>query len=495
MTQNRAIERRNQVDSDFTRDDTNAKSLVHVSRCVSCMQRIRPRSVLKYIVWIVLLTMIPLTRRALTLFECVSSSRFGDVLRDDTSFQCHTSIHLLLKYSSLVYVLFVSLGAPIAMIMFLKWKKQVLLTEKVYSKWMQARSTLQYLNGEYKHDTISWYWHVFDIILRLFLCSFLVVCSTWTGATMLGAFISFLGALGSLHFQPYGSEVQNVSFFFLFFFLFFHHIDYNTTTTTTTTKQVLETVCHFCVFALMMLALAYKDYTGNYESVVLEYLCIVIGFLSVLVPLILGAVLLNLHILGCTELVRIPKFFRHLDSHEEKGKHENITTRVTQSSVESITDPMGDTIKQNQKLTGQIVKFGARLRLLTFSNRRRTEAKVNSKLEYKELKRNVTHKKNKLKALREIISTHETRNHHLVLCRQQAEVREEEGIAELRPETPVDAIPRRARRGVVGKMEHNAFLTTVDLHKIKTKEKRNIEILRDDEVDDSSSSSSSDIEM
>ena len=100
------------------------------------------------------------------------------------------------------------------------------------------------------------------------------------------------------------------------------------------------------------------------------------------------------------------------------------------------------------------------------------------------------HKKSKIKALSSIIATHETRNHHLVLCRQQAEVREE-GSTEMRPETPVHSLPKRARRGVVGKMEHNAFLTTVDLHKIKTTEKRTIQILRDVADGNSSSSSSS----
>ena len=225
----------------------------------------------------------------------------------------------------------------------------------------------------------------------------------------------------------------------------------------------------------------------------MDYLCIVIGFLCVLVPLLLGTVLLNLHMMGCAELVRVPKFFAFSSSNDSKDKKqhsEEDIVHVSQYSVESITDPMGDVIKQNQKLTGRIVKFGARLRLLTFSNRRRTEAKSHSKREYKELKQNVRHKKSKIKALSSIIATHETRNHHLVLCRQQAEVREE-GSTEMRPETPVHSLPKRARRGVVGKMEHNAFLTTVDLHKIKTTEKRTIQILRDVADGNSSSSSSS----
>ena len=45
------------------------------------------------------------------------------------------------------------------------------------------------------------------------------------------------------------------------------------------------------------------------------------------------------------------------------------------------------------------------------------------------------------------------------------------------------------------KMEHNAFLTTVDLHKIKTTEKRTVQILRDEADGISSSSSSSDSEF
>ena len=210
-------------------------------------------------------------------------------------------------------------------------------------------------------------------------------------------------------------------------------------------------------------------------------------------PLLLGTVLLNLHMMGCAELVRVPKFFTFSSKDKKDEKHVD-TTHVSQYSVESITDPMGDVIKQNQKLTGRIVKFGARLRLLTFSNRRRTEAKAHSKREYKELKQNVRHKKSKIKALSSIIATHETRNHHLVLCRQQAEVREE-GSTEMRPETPQHSLPKRARRGVVGKMEHNAFLTTVDLHKIKTTEKRTVQILRDEADGISSSSSSSDSEL
>ena len=122
----------------------------------SCLHRFRPASVLQHITWIVLLTIVPVSRRALLYFECVETSRYGDVLRSDMSFQCHTNIHLLLILSSLSYFLFVSMGVPVAMLLFLRWKKRVLLNEKVASTWMHARSTLQYLNGEHKHDTVSW---------------------------------------------------------------------------------------------------------------------------------------------------------------------------------------------------------------------------------------------------------------------------------------------------------------------------------------------------
>ena len=284
---------------------------------------------------------------------------------------------------------------------------------------------------------------------------------------MLGALISFLGTFASLLFQPYENESQNV----------------------------LESTCHFCIFILMILALAYKD-TSYFENEFLDTLCVVIGFLCVLVPLLLGTILLNLHMMGCAQLVRVPEFFNisssfshHLDKYDDKEQQD----RVSQNSVESVTDPIGDVIKQNQKLTGRIVKFGARLRLLTFSNRRRTEAKTHSKLEYKDLKQGARQKKSKIKAMHSIIATHETRNHHLVLCRQQAEVREEES-AEMRPETPVHSLPKRIRRGVVGKMEHNTFLTTVDLHKIKTEEKRTVQILHDESSSSSSSSDDSDID-
>eukprot|EP00940_MAST-03C_sp_MAST-3C-sp2_P000061 g61.t1 len=435
------------------------RGMSRICRCVT-LRRLLPSSALQISTWVIWFTVIPATREALRLFDCVALGN-ESVLRSEPSIICGSESYVLIAAGAAAYVVLVTCGSVLGMFIFLKWKKRQLREQKVLLKWIRNVKTLQYLNGEYRHTPICWYWGVIDLATRIFVCCVLVLCPHEIGSCGLALVALLCLIVLSCYVQPLSESRQNALYI---------------------VSLGSAATLHF--LALVIQIGGTERFGPLSRSSAFEWICTIIVAVVAALPYVIGVAFLTLHVNRAKGVIR-----GFVQSTLEFDRLRNTEARAARLTVSTLTEPMGDLVLENQRLNGQIVKLGATMRRAMMRNRVAKDAKGDVMQNYRTKKSALRTLKRKIKILRGVLEKFETRNHHLTLMRQRAEIQDEEGdVDEDRPETPIENIPKRARRGLVGAMEHKTFLTTVDIGALKQRE-TNVLILQENDDSDGASSS------